>query len=280
MGGISLSIHPLFFAFGFYYAVTGKIFLFLVYTVCAVMHELGHSFVASGAGYKLNKITLMPFGAVVKGDIDGLKLVDQIKIALAGPLLNLAVGLFFVALWWVFPECYAYTDVVAQANFSMALVNFLPVFPLDGGRVLCSLLALKLGSDKGFLVSKIIGGIFAVALFLLFVLTLFFTPNPSLLFFSLFVLFGAFGKARENKYVCAYNAVSQKRLNRGVPIKRQAVGVDTSVKKLISLLDTNALNEIVVYSDGKPLTTLTQEKIAKIIEKGDIYAKIDKFIGV
>ena len=141
MGSINLSVHPLFFAFGFYYALTGRIFVFLIYTVTAVLHELGHSFVASNAGYRLNKITLMPFGAVVSGDIEGLSLGDEIKVALAGPFINLAVALLFVASWWIVPETYAFTDVVAEANLTMALVNFIPVFPLDGGRVLSAILS-------------------------------------------------------------------------------------------------------------------------------------------
>ena len=86
MGGINLSVHPLFYVFGVYYALTGKIFVFAIYTITAVLHELGHSFVASNAGYRLNKITLMPFGAVVRGDIDGLKFSDEIKIALLSSL--------------------------------------------------------------------------------------------------------------------------------------------------------------------------------------------------
>ncbi|MBO5714489.1 MAG: Zn-dependent protease, partial [Clostridia bacterium] len=85
MGGINLKVHPLFFLFGFYYALTGRIFLFLICTFTAVVHELGHSFVASKYGYKLNDLVLMPFGAVVKGDLNGLKLLDQFRVAFAGP---------------------------------------------------------------------------------------------------------------------------------------------------------------------------------------------------
>ena len=80
MDGLKLSVHPLFYAFGLYYAVTGKILAFIIYTLSAVIHEIGHSVVASKSGYRLNRITLMPFGAVVKGDIDGLKLKDEIKM--------------------------------------------------------------------------------------------------------------------------------------------------------------------------------------------------------
>ena len=279
MGGISLSVHPLFFALGFYYAITGKIFVFVVYTLCAVMHELGHSFVAYNAGYRLNKITLMPFGAVVKGDIDGLKLIDEIKIALAGPLLNLAVGLLFVAVWWIYPESYAFTDIVAEANFSLALVNFLPIYPLDGGRVLGATLALKMGSKRSQIVCTVIGTVFAILLFIGFIFTLFYQANLSLLFFSLFVLFGVFGKAKENKYIRAYSLISEQALMRGLPIKRQALSKNATVKKMLSILDANALNEIAVFDGGKKIALFSQSKIIKIMETGDVYAKIEKYIG-
>ncbi len=278
MGGINLNVHPLFYVFGFYYALTGRIFVFVIYTITALLHELGHSFVANGAGYRLNKITLMPFGAVVSGDVEGLKLKDEIKIALAGPFLNLAVGLFFVAFWWLYPQSYAYTDVVAEANFSMALVNFIPIFPLDGGRVLFAIFALKFGRDKADLICKIIGGTFTLALFGLFIATLFFTPNPSLLLFSLFVLFGAFGKGKENKYVKIFSSVSPTALSRGVPVCIQAVSTRTTVKRLVSILDGTAINRIEVYDGEQRVAVLTQKKIEEIALKGEIYSPISKYL--
>jgi len=278
MGGISLTIHPLFYVFGFYYALTGRIFVFVIYTVSAVLHELGHSFVASGAGYKLNKITLMPFGAVVKGNIDGLKFADEIKIALAGPFLNLAIGLFFVACWWIYPESYAFTDVVAEANFSMALVNFLPIFPLDGGRVLWAFLSMKIGEKKAETTCKVVGAIFSVLLVTAFVLTLFFEPNFSLLLFSLFVVSGAFGRARKNKYVKIFSCVTEEKLFRGMPIKIQAVSSKTTLKRLVNMLDLNAVNRVEVYEGREKIAVLSQKNLEEIIEKGEIYSPIEKFL--
>lgn len=278
MGGLSLTVHPLFFVYGFYYALTGKIFTFIIFTVTAVAHEMGHSFVANGCGYKLNRITLMPFGAVVKGDIDGLKFSDEIKIAMAGPILNIAVALFFIALWWVFPELYAYTELIVSANLSMATVNLLPVFPLDGGRILSAYTAMRLGQKRSERLCKITGGVLSLLLIALFLMTVFSgAVNLSLLFFSLFIFFGAFGKARENKYVKVYSAVTDQKLRRGIIVKRQAVDESVTLKKLLTVLDANALNEIEVYKKGKKVATLNDEKLKKIMENGDIYSPIGKF---
>lgn len=278
MGGLRLNVHPLFLIFGAYYALTGKILVFIIYTLSAVVHELGHSFAAAGLGYRLNKITLMPFGAVASGDIDGLKLKDEIKIALAGPLINLAIGLFFVATWWIIPEIYAFTDVIAEANFSLAIVNFLPVFPLDGGRVLSAVTALKMGKKRSEVFCKITGAVFSVVLIIAFIFTVFNTLNLSLLFFSLFVLFGAFGKDRENKYVKLYTAVTTEKLKRGMEVKRQAVDKSITVKKLMTLLDQTAINEIAVYSGDKCIATLSQSKLNDIISRFDPYSKLEEYI--
>lgn len=278
MGGLRLYVHPLFLIFGAYYALTGKILIFIIYTLSAVVHELGHSFAAAGLGYRLNKITLMPFGAVASGDIDGLKLKDEIKIALAGPLINLAIGLFFVATWWIFPEIYAFTDVIAEANLSLAIINLLPVFPLDGGRVLSAVTALKMGKKRSEVFCKITGAVFSVVLIIAFIFTAFNTLNLSLLFFSLFVLFGAFGKGRENKYVKLYTAVTTEKLKRGMEVKRQAVDKSITVKKLMTLLDQTAINEIAVYSGDKCIATLSQAKLNDIIARFDLYSKLEEYI--
>ncbi len=278
MGGINLSVHPLFFAFSFYYALTGRFLTFVMYTLTAVVHELGHSFVATSAGYKLNKITLMPFGAVVKGDIDGLKLSDEIKIALAGPLLNFLIALFFVSCWWVFPEIYAFTDVAVQANLSMAMFNLLPVFPLDGGRVISATLKSKLRKKTADRICHAISIIFSLVLVFLFLFSLRSGVNFSLLFFSAFVVFGAFGKSRENEYVRLYKSFSPKRLKNGMEVKRIAVDKSVRLKKMMSLLDENRLNEIDVYENDKKIASLSFSKTVEMLEKGDLYSPISKYL--
>ena len=201
MGKINLFVHPLFFLFGLYYALTGRIFLFVICTVSAVIHELGHSYVASSKGYKLNKITLMPFGAVVSGDIDGLKPRDEIIVALAGPFINLAVGIFFVATWWIFPESYVFTQPFFQANASMACVNLMPFYPLDGGRVVTGILQLKRQTDCTHIVKKVTM-ICSLLLFVLFVLSLFTGHNLfSLGLFSAFLFSGVLTKSAGETYV-------------------------------------------------------------------------------
>lgn len=279
MGSIKVKIHPLFYILGLYFALTGKIFIFIIYTTTAVIHELGHSYVASCHGYRLNKITLMPFGAVVSGNIEGLKATDEIKVALAGPFINLAVALFFVATWWIFPESYAFTDVVAESNFVMAVINFLPVFPLDGGRIVLALLSSKIGKTKAIKIMKVSGIVFSLILFALFITSIFHTINFSILLFSIFLLVGTFSREKDNVYVRLTSiTLDKKALNNGIVIKKQAVDKDVTIKKLISILDYNSINEIDIYSNGEKIISLSQSKINEIILKGELYSKLSKYI--
>ncbi len=278
MGGIKLSVHPLFFLLGFYNALTGRIFSFIVFTLSAVIHELGHSFTASSMGYKLDKIVLMPFGAVVKGQISGLNVLDEIKIALSGPLINLMVAVIFVAFWWVRPETYAYTDILVTANLSLALINLIPAFPLDGGRVLLATLKKSLGEKRAVNICKWLGVCLGLVLLGLFVYSIFTVLNLSLLLFSLFVLVGAISNKVESKYVRLYTGLDEKRLLRGVEIKRQAISSDISVKKMLALLDEQRLNELVVYRKGSRSVVLGQNQINQIIENAVLYEKLEKYL--
>ncbi len=279
MGRVSVSVHSLFIFFGIYYLAIGKGFVFLMVTICAIVHELGHSLVAEKNGYKLDKIVLMPFGAVVKGDFDEISAKDQIKIALAGPLVNLAVGIFFVAIWWIYPETYTFTDVVVQVCFSLALINLLPAYPLDGGKILYALLCLRLNKQKALLISKLIGIIFGITLLTLFVFSCFVGVNFSLLFFSLFIIFGALQEQKAGKYVKVLAAPSLEKLKRGLPYKKQGIDAGVSLKKLISILDQDAINEVVVFKNGKVIATLSQENIEKTILNHSIYDKLEDVFG-
>ena len=275
MGGIKLKVHPLFFLFGLFYALTGKIFMFLICTVSAVIHEIGHAIMAEKCGYKLNKITLMPFGAVVSGNINGLSKADQLKIALAGPFINVVIALIFVALWWFFPETYAYTDTAVQTNLSLAIINLIPAYPLDGGRVLNSILSLKLKEKTSERICKITGVIFAVILFVIFVLTIFIAPNFSILFFALFIFFGAIEKNKENRYVRIYNVLNKENLKRGVKVKNIAVDKSITVKRLLSLIDSTCVNEVMVFSNGEKIKTLSQKELNQVLFNGNVYSTIE-----
>lgn len=271
---MTFSLHPLFFVFGLYFAACGKVFSFLTYTFCAVIHETGHAIAAQKLGYRLKRVTLMPYGAVISGDIDGIGLSDELKVVAAGPLVNLITGLCIVAAWWVFPEVYPYTELAATANFSLFLINLLPAYPLDGGRCLLCLLSKKLSRKTAVRAVKTLGVILFALLAGLFIYSCFTAVNFSTLFFATFILFGVLDNNADDRYVRFIEGLSSVYLKNGRTVKTVAVSENITVRKLYALMDGGSLYKLEVYSDDGKLV----EKIEadELIERLKVKRLSDK----
>ena len=275
MGKLKLKVHPLFILFGIYFAFTGKVYSFLVYTLCALIHETGHALSAEKSGYRLVNITLMPFGAIIKGDISGMSYLDEIRVALAGPITNLCIGISIVALWWIFPDTYPYTELAVTASFALCLINLIPAFPLDGGRILLCSLNLFLNREKAVFICKAVGLIFATLFFGLFWYSCTREVNYSLLLFSLFMIFGIFDKNSDDRYVRIYESLSYKSLKNGMTVKTLAVGEDFTLRKLYRKIDGGYLYRIYVFSnDGKIKRILEPNQVIETLQKKLPYEKL------
>ena len=167
-------------------ALFGVIAALLLF-VCVTLHELGHALVAQRFGIVVEDITLLPFGGLARLRTIPRNPKQELAIAVAGPLVNVAI---FFALALV--AAFAYRNepnitpefmlneldrgninslliYLMLANVILVLFNLLPAFPLDGGRVLRALLAFKLpweratriaaGVGLGFAGLFVIGGI-------------------------------------------------------------------------------------------------------------------------
>jgi len=145
---VKFKLHPLFLVFACAFIYYGYGLLFLNYIVVLFIHELAHAYIAFKLGYTLKNVTLLPYGAALDGSTTNFKIKDEILVALAGPFINIIIGVIFIAVWWLFPEVYPYTAEFVFANFVTAGFNLLPAFPLDGGRVLLAALSTKFNREK------------------------------------------------------------------------------------------------------------------------------------
>ncbi|MDD4874636.1 MAG: site-2 protease family protein [Dehalococcoidales bacterium] len=112
----------------------------LLFFASVLAHELMHSITAQRSGIPVKSITLFIFGGLAQISREPEKPGTEFKIAIAGPLTNFILGIIFWAIWYLLPSQF---EVIAEItfwlgwiNFSLALFNLLPGFPLDGGRVL------------------------------------------------------------------------------------------------------------------------------------------------
>ena len=168
-----------------------------MYSFAVLLHEIAHYVVASKLFYRCKEIQLGLFGAVLYGEFQDVNGADRIKIALAGPLMNVALSCICLAAWWLAPDTYYYTESFFTANVTMACVNMLPCYPLDGGRVLTGLLERKMGA-KALTLAKRLTVVVSVGLFGAFVVSLFFGGNLfSVGLFAIGLFSGAFAKGND-----------------------------------------------------------------------------------
>ena len=123
--------------------LTGYFPELLTLFIIVVVHELGHVFAARGFGWKVREVKLLPFGGVAEvEDAGGVSAKEEALVAIAGPLQN---GWMALAAWGCgmlgFWDA-SWADYVIQANLMLALFNLLPIYPLDGGKLLQALLSL------------------------------------------------------------------------------------------------------------------------------------------
>ena len=175
MEKLKIKIHPTFIVFACVLVYFKQFVLFANYLLVIFIHELSHALVAKRLGYKINYIKVIPFGICL--DINSYELMpkDEIKIAVAGPLVNFILAFFMLALWWIVPASYNHTYLFCYANFITGAFNLIPAFPLDGGRIFLSVFKMYTNSRaKAVKFCKIINVIVAVCLLVLFIYSCFY----------------------------------------------------------------------------------------------------------
>jgi len=111
----------------------------LVFFACLLLHELGHATQAQREGMAIDGITLWVFGGVARFRGSFPSAGAEFRIAIAGPLVSLALGTLFLAVSLAAPLPSAVDGVVywlGSINLILLAFNLLPALPLDGGRVL------------------------------------------------------------------------------------------------------------------------------------------------
>jgi Zn-dependent protease len=211
--GIDLKVHATFvllliwiaistsIAGGDFVAIGTEILLILALFMCVVLHELGHALMARRFGIPTQDITLLPIGGVARLDKMPEKPTEELLVAIAGPAVNLVIGaVLFIGLLisGSFAQGIDLTVVsnnfwlqLMVVNFTLVAFNLIPAFPMDGGRVVRALLALKMSPVKATRLAANIGRGIAVAMG---IAGFFF--NPWLILTAIFVWSGAGTEAR------------------------------------------------------------------------------------
>ncbi|MEO8791519.1 MAG: M50 family metallopeptidase, partial [Chthoniobacteraceae bacterium] len=139
--------------------------------LCVLLHEFGHAFAARRYGIRTPDITLFPFGGVARIERMPENPRQEIVIALAGPAVNVVIA----AVLWVALAAMgsagkidpinlegSFAVQLLAVNIWLLLFNLIPAFPMDGGRVLRALLALRLDHAHATRIASQIGQALAI----------------------------------------------------------------------------------------------------------------------
>ena len=226
---------------------------------CVVLHELGHALTAKHFGINTKKITLLPIGGVASLDRLPESPKQELLVVLAGPLVNIFIALvlfFVIPVQEVFRLNFTETFETLMSfslqnflfylfivNVGLVVFNIIPAFPMDGGRILRALLAMKLNRVKATKIASSIGQ-FIAAFFLLIGLLY----NPILIFIALFIFLGAYGENQLEQHLALLKGHS---VEEAMMINITTFKPDDPIDLVVNKIISGTENNFVVVEDHK-----------------------------
>lgn len=249
---------------------------------CVVLHEFGHALTARRYGVRTRDITLLPIGGVASLERIPEEPRQEFWITVAGPAVNLLIALIAFVVMAAFGLVTLVSDVliggaamwtnmllfVVGVNLWLFLFNLIPAFPMDGGRILRSALAMRMPRERATRIAAGLGRIMAFA----FAGYGLYADQPFLVLIGVFVYLAAGAEARN---------VAQRERLRGIQVGQvmrtrfwtmgQAASVAEARDGLLAGGDT-AL--VVLAPDGSPVGIVTDADIVGAIESGRSHARL------
>ena len=215
IAGIDVRIHITFMLLPLYFgwvewqaagpaeAARAVLFILLLF-FCVLLHEFGHALAGRHYGVQTPDITLLPIGGVARMLAIPDKPSEEFVIAVAGPAVNVLIAGCLGPVLWLTGGLFSrsvgeFREILHNlllVNLGLVLFNLVPAFPMDGGRIFRSLLAMKIPWTKATRIAGRTGQILAV----LFCIGGILQGNPMLMLIALFVFSGAQEEIRFAKY--------------------------------------------------------------------------------
>ncbi|MGI9535315.1 MAG: site-2 protease family protein [Thermodesulfobacteriota bacterium] len=238
---------------------------------CVLLHEFGHALTAQKYGIKTRDITLLPIGGLAKIEKIPEKPIQEFWITLAGPAVNVVIAILLFLILYLSGNFEPLTNTsitegsfiekLMLVNVVLVVFNVLPAFPMDGGRILRAVLAMRMDYTKATQVAVSIGQGMA---FLFGFIGLF--TNPFLVIIALFVWIGATMEG---------SIVQLKSLLGGIPVKDamitdfKTLSANDELSKAVELVISGSQKDFPVMKDHEVIGILTQRDLLKgLSERG------------
>jgi Zn-dependent protease/predicted transcriptional regulator len=260
--------------------IEGILFILALF-VCVVLHEYGHALTARKYGIKTRDITLYPIGGVARLERMPEKPIEELWVALMGPAVNVIIAAALFAYLFVTESLVPVTELTVASgsflerllavNLSLVLFNLIPAFPMDGGRVLRAILAMRMEYVRATQISANIGQGMA---FIFGFIGLF--TNPFLLFIAFFVWIGA---AQEASMVQLKNSIS------GIPVTRamltdfKTLTPRDTLARVVGLILAGSQHDFpVIDANGQVIGVLDRDRFMVALSQHGQSASVMNFI--
>lgn len=249
-------------------ALNGLIFILALFAI-VVLHELGHALMARRFGIRTRDITLLPIGGVARLERIPENPRQELLVALAGPAVNVALAVILFGVLIVSRDLSAAAEFklvggnflakLLGINVSLAVFNLLPAFPMDGGRVLRAVLAMRMDFVRATNIAASIGkgmaGLFAfVGLF----------ASPFLVFIGLFVWIGA---AQEAGQAQVKSALAGLPVSRVMMTDFRTLAPQDTLARAVEHILSGYQQDFLVVEDGRVVGVLTGGDILSSLAK-------------
>lgn len=251
-------------------ATMGGLIFVLTIFACVVLHEFGHALTAKRYGIRTRDITLLPIGGLARLERMPDDPRQELWVALAGPAVNVAIAaaLFVILLLTSNLAVLRETRLLGATflaqlmavNLFLALFNMIPAFPMDGGRVLRALLALRMDHVRA---TQIAAGLGQALAFVLGFVGLF--TNPFLVFIALFVWIGA---AQEASLAAMKAALGGIPVGRAMLSEFHTVSPHTTLREVVDLILRGSQQDFPVVDNGTVVGLLTRADLMRGLAAG------------
>jgi Zn-dependent protease len=245
----------------------------LVLFACVVLHEFGHALTAMRYGIRTRNITLYPIGGVASLERIPEKPAQELAVALAGPAVNLVIATVVGLLLWATGHAVllaepgervglgALAAVVVAGNIGLLLFNLVPAFPMDGGRVLRALLALRMDRVRATRIAAMLGRIIAVG----FIIAALYWKQPVLGLIGLFVILGA---SAEKQLVETQGALRGVRVRDVMRTRFWTLPPEALVQQAADELLAGGDHHLVVVEHGRFVQVVPRSAIIAAVQAG------------
>lgn len=204
---MSIKLNLYVFLFIILFIITNQIEIYALIMIFALIHELAHLICGLVLGFKASTLKIKPLGFAIEFNIkiedynkkilkSNILSVKKIIIALAGPLVNIIIAIFGIV---------NKIDVnIIYSNLLLAIFNFLPIYPLDGGRILKNIFKILYGNKRANTYINTISNVIVIALTMLSSILIIVYKNIAI-FLIIIALWSL--TIKENKRYFTYNKI-------------------------------------------------------------------------